>query len=113
MSSSSRIIRTLPGASSKTFQALSLDAQLTIPEIFAHHAENCASHNFFVYADGKDIKSITYAQAYRAQLKVAHGVQAAYESNSYLYPSREDQAVIGILANLGTLSVPSQCLFLT
>jgi acyl-CoA synthetase (AMP-forming)/AMP-acid ligase II len=102
MSSSSRTIRTLPGASSKPFKALPLDAQPTIPEIFAHHAESCASHNFFVYANGEDIKSITYAQAYRAQLKVAHAVQAVYESNAHLHSSREDQAVIGILANLGT-----------
>jgi hypothetical protein len=83
---------------------LFLDAQPTIPDIFAHHAENCGSHNLFIHADGEDIKSITYAQAYHAQLKATHVVQAAYERRALLHPSHEEHAVIGILASLVTLS---------
>jgi hypothetical protein len=101
MSSSTRTIRAPQGTNSKTFKALPVETQLTIPEVFAHHAKNSSEHNFFVYAEGNDIKSVTYAEAYRAQLKTALAVKKAYESTPHLHTSPEERPVIGILAVSG------------
>jgi hypothetical protein len=101
MSPSNRTIRAPQGLNSKTFKALPIDTQLTVPEVFAHHAKNSSEHNLFVYADGDSIKPITYAQAYRAQLRTARAVKNAYESTPHLHTSPEERPVIGILAVSG------------
>jgi hypothetical protein len=94
----SRVFPTIQGATSKTFSAPPLNTQITFPELFAYHASHSASHEMFVYAEGGRIKSITYAQAFRAQLKVARIVKSAYEMDA---KSASDAPNFAILANAG------------
>jgi hypothetical protein len=100
MISSIHTIPSLPGTKSKTFSALPLDTHLTVSEVFAHHAHRSPDHAFFVYADGEDVQAIRYAQAYRAQLKVASQVKEAYQRGAHLYTPQE-RPQIGILAVSG------------
>lgn len=97
----SRTVYCVPGATSTTFKALPVDTGLTIPEVIAHHAKNSADHNIFVYADKDGISSVTFSQAYAAQLKTARIVKNAHSLASGLYKDSNERPVIGILAVAG------------
>ena len=99
-STPSRYLPTAQGATSKTFCAPPFEKHLTFPEIYAYHAIHSADHHLFVYADEGVVQSITYKQAYRAQMRVARVVKEAYGASIRPH-SDSERPVFGILASAG------------
>lgn len=94
----------IQGAQSTTFSTPPLDGSLTIPELYAYHAEYSRTHKLFVYVDHDGIKTIDYGTVYRAQLAAAGLIKAAYEASADLYSDGAARPVFGILATTGKYS---------
>ena len=90
-------VKTVQGANSTTFRNPGLNTNLTIPELFAFHAERSPEHPVFVYADdeGKE-QTICFPAVYRAIRKAATLASAHHARQA------EQTPVVGILATAGT-----------
>ena len=104
-------VKTMQGASSTTFKNPGLDTTLTIPELFAFHAEHSPEHPVFVYADDEGQEhTIRFPEVYRAIRKAAtlasahHARQADYYAKAQVGKSPHEPPVVGILATAGTSS---------
>ncbi|KAJ3572833.1 hypothetical protein NP233_g2821 [Leucocoprinus birnbaumii] len=96
-------VPTLQGARSTTFTRPPLDQSLTIPEIYAFHAQKSPNHPLFVFADDSTgaNRTIYYPEAYAA-IQRAHGAVA--QKHVELDPGSSKESVIGVLANLDTVT---------
>ncbi|KAI0030733.1 acetyl-CoA synthetase-like protein [Vararia minispora EC-137] len=89
---------------SSTFTPPPLDRSLTFPEYFGHHAIHSPNHPLYVYSDASRVHMITYAAAYRAQLRAAHLVKAAFEHGPRPYLNSDAAPVFGVLAAADAIS---------
>lgn len=100
---------TLQGASSSTWTRPPLDGSLTLPELYAFHAERSPEHPLFVYADDVDqMHKIHYPEAFCAMRKAAKitrehydRVEGEYARHGVSDASLDQPPVIGIIANTG------------
>ncbi|OCH89652.1 acetyl-CoA synthetase-like protein [Obba rivulosa] len=100
--------RTLQGANSSTWHRPALDGSLTLPELYAWHAEHSPEHPLFVHADDeKKLHHIYYPEAFRAIRKAAQFSRGQYtrvEDEYNRHQTSQDQHVIGILANTDSIT---------
>ncbi|TFY82198.1 hypothetical protein EWM64_g1812 [Hericium alpestre] len=99
------------GTGSTTFHAPPLDGSLSIPQIFAWHAEHSLEHPMFVFADGdKGLRTIRYPEAWSAMKKASSIVHKHYKRIEDQYIAQRgirlaSQApTIAVLANADTVS---------
>ncbi|EMD35545.1 hypothetical protein CERSUDRAFT_106870 [Gelatoporia subvermispora B] len=99
---------TLQGANSSTWHRPALDGSLTLPELYAWHAEHSPEHPLFVYADDdKRSHTIYYPEAFRGIRKASKLSQTQFTRVQSLYAQQETSqhpAVLGILANADSIS---------
>jgi hypothetical protein len=106
-------LKTLQGANSSTFTRppLDVDHDATIPSIYAHHAIHSPEHALFVFdEEDKTVRTINYAEAYRAILRSASIVKRDYtrivlngKVKAGTATNADELPVIGILAISGAL----------
>ncbi|KAI0712723.1 acetyl-CoA synthetase-like protein [Cerioporus squamosus] len=104
-------VQTWQGANSKTFKRPDLDTNLTLPELFAYHAEHSPEHPVFVYADDDQQEHvIKFPEVYRGIRKAATIASAHYNRLADYYTkaqvgkSPNDPPIIGILATADSIS---------
>ncbi|RDX49617.1 acetyl-CoA synthetase-like protein [Lentinus brumalis] len=104
-------VQTWQGANSKTFKRPDLDTNLTLPELFEHHAKHSPEHPVFVYADDEQQEHlIRFPEVYRGIRKAATIASAHYHRLADYYAqaqvgkSEDDPPIIGILATADSIS---------
>ncbi|EMD35494.1 hypothetical protein CERSUDRAFT_157295 [Gelatoporia subvermispora B] len=99
---------TLQGANSSTWHRPALDGSLTLPELYAWHAEHSPGHPLFVYADDeKRQHTICYPEAWRGMRKAAKLSQGQFARVQGLYThhkTSQNPPVVGILANTDSIT---------
>ncbi|KAI0040339.1 acetyl-CoA synthetase-like protein [Auriscalpium vulgare] len=93
-----------------TFSPPPLDGSVSVPEAFEYHGRHSAEHTLFVYADGAETHTVSYAAAWRMIRRAARIVRGHYMrlEDRYLEQARLAPAThgptIGILASVDSIS---------
>ncbi|KAI0659473.1 acetyl-CoA synthetase-like protein [Cubamyces menziesii] len=89
-------IKTLQGVNSSTWTAPPFYGPLTLPELYAFHAEKSPEHPVVVYDDEQGaIREIRYKEMFRANRRAAHYVSRHVTLPD---PTADENSVLGVLA---------------
>ncbi|KAH9851221.1 acetyl-CoA synthetase-like protein [Lenzites betulinus] len=104
-------VRTVQGASSKTFSPVDRDTTLSIPELFEYHAKHSPEHPVFVYVDDEKQEHVLhFPEVYRGIRKAATISANHYQRSADYYAqwqadkSENEPPVVGILAVAESIS---------
>ena len=94
-------IKTPQGVNSSTWTAPPFYGSLTLPELYAFHAEKSPEHPVAVYDDEQGaIHEIRYKEMFRANRRAAHYVSRHVTLPD---PTGDENSVLGVLAIAGQL----------
>ena len=95
-----KTLPTLQAAGSTTFTRPPFEQSLTVPELYAFHAQHSPDHPIFIFSTGATgtCREIRYPEAYAA-IQRAHGIVAP--KYAQLAQDLKKHIIVGVLANLG------------